>query len=725
MKKCKKIKLWSHIFLILIIISFTACSKENKKNTGKKEKTSSEKYVEEEKRVNPLGISTSIYEKCEKDQFLDEAGNVKYLASLLYESELGNQKGYVDITIHEYNDSKMLIDYIYGSDQNFIEGTGIERHFELYEKNTGKLLKELVVETDEAYAEIKVNCISVESTKNGVFTATTYDFSLNEISKFTCDDEGAKVTSDGTRMYYANKHRICMFDSQTNTCKTFDSNNEFITYGIMNVLTDKQGHDYVMASGMAADYNTYNFIFDTYNCEIVYVTEQATSCEMFNGLAVSYQFSENWEYTSWIVGVSDNKAFYYDTTSEMKEKNETDETVQLVVLDNGDLLFSYSDGDKVYVDVFEPDTGKRKASTVLDVASIRRKPIKESSSEDIEYYTDSMWVISKSFYSSDNVMILILGDFHGTEYYLQWQMEDSVDNNMITVSDYKIGTGMSVDISKFDKVLLLPGELSDEFKPLKEQADRLEKEYDIEINIGEECADICESYLIYPMLDYDETKNALDELEKALKKYPDNFFSQFKYEGVDGIDIHFAVEILGTNDETLGVAGGLKCIENGMLKLILDIDDVGVFDTTFHHELCHAIDEVIWYNQAYDENAVFSEEEWRKLNPYEDMYSLTYVEWGKEEYWHYSYDNEISEPGFKGGIKNAYFVDTYAMTFPTEDRARLFENLMREEGRYIDFENSPNLLKKINYYAECIRATFDTTGWEDVPWEAYKDYVTQ
>jgi len=31
----------------------------------------------------------------------------------------------------------------------------------------------------------------------------------------------------------------------------------------------------------------------------------------------------------------------------------------------------------------------------------------------------------------------------------------------------------------------------------------------------------------------------------------------------------------------------------------------------------------------------------------------------------------------------------------------------------------PLIKDKLNFYAECIRETFDTTGWENVEWERY------
>ena len=120
------------LIFIIILLSFAACSKSGGQNTT----SDKDKYVDKEKSANPLGISSTLYEKNETDQFLDEAGNVKYLASLLIQNELGNNKGYVDINVRNYTDTRILIDYLYGNDKDFVDGTELERHFELYEKDT-------------------------------------------------------------------------------------------------------------------------------------------------------------------------------------------------------------------------------------------------------------------------------------------------------------------------------------------------------------------------------------------------------------------------------------------------------------------------------------------------------------------------------------------------------------------------------------------------------------
>ena len=84
------------------------------------------------------------------------------------------------------------------------------------------------------------------------------------------------------------------------------------------------------------------------------------------------------------------------------------------------------------------------------------------------------------------------------------------------------------------------------------------------------------------------------------------------------------------------------------------------------------------------------------------------------------YVPSLYDISYNGDVSKTCFVDGYAMTYPSEDRARIFESVMY--GYYeADFDVAPMLREKLNYYAQCIRAVFDTTGWVDVRWEAYMD----
>ena len=70
-----------------------------------------------------------------------------------------------------------------------------------------------------------------------------------------------------------------------------------------------------------------------------------------------------------------------------------------------------------------------------------------------------------------------------------------------------------------------------------------------------------------------------------------------------------------------------------------------------------------------------------------------------------------------------YFIDSYGITYPTEDRAEIFGTAMDDylNGFTDDpnFETDTPLYYKLSYYRKCIRDGFDTTEWPDkLPWES-------
>ena len=121
---------------------------------------------------------------------------------------------------------------------------------------------------------------------------------------------------------------------------------------------------------------------------------------------------------------------------------------------------------------------------------------------------------------------------------------------------------------------------------------------------------------------------------------------------------------------------------------------------TFYHEFSHIIDSRLAWDAAHRQDALFSEDEWRSLQPEGFTYSETY-------------------DTLPGGIQPewySYFIDDYAMTNATEDRARILEYAMGDSATI--FQNAPGLLKKLQYYCDCIRDCFDTAGWpQTTAWE--------
>ena len=68
-----------------------------------------------------------------------------------------------------------------------------------------------------------------------------------------------------------------------------------------------------------------------------------------------------------------------------------------------------------------------------------------------------------------------------------------------------------------------------------------------------------------------------------------------------------------------------------------------------------------------------------------------------------------------GSPKEAWFVDIYSKSFPTEDRARIMEYAMGMYPGCAYFESS-HILQKLTVMSETIRRSFDTEGWPETLW---------
>jgi len=514
----------------------------------------------------------------------------------------------------------------------------------------------------------------------------------------------AHATADGKRCYYVTDKKVYGLNGENNVVKEIAGNGSYLADYISGVITDDAGNDFVIFSGMAADYNDYQFILNANTGEIlrVFKVNQGYS-EVTKNTYMEIYIGKFYP-TKWLVGSSQSKAFDFEWKG-------ADADVSPYTLNNGDKLFKYAKDGKMYLFLFDYKTGTLKGSTSFDVSELEAF---DNSNEfsDGEVSGVKAYICDNPTYIGADAVLLTMGNYANERFFIKWNLEQDEDDvkNMI-VTEHKMGTLPSVDISKLNNPLYTPGKLRDSLKPLRTEADKLEEKYGVEIYIGEECSNILGGYTVAPLTEYGAVEYALEILDEEMEKYPDNFFEQFDYSWIEGLDIYLASTLKGINEDVLNYAGGFKTIKDSRIVLVLDCNDLAV-ESIFHHELCHAIEEKIVDASYSQENPMFHDDKWNSFNPYADMYTYTYAEYGFSKYQKYAYDRDVD---------GSYFVDGYAMTYPSEDRARLFESVMSDELFQIDFEEAPNLREKINFYAKCIRQVFDTTGWDDVPWEEYME----
>ena len=245
-------------------------------------------------------------------------------------------------------------------------------------------------------------------------------------------------------------------------------------------------------------------------------------------------------------------------------------------------------------------------------------------------------------------------------------------------------------------------------KELFDRAENLSEKYGVEILIADQCDTVFTDHRADLLLEEADIEQALDTVDYVLSRYPEGFFEQLKHNTYKEIEIQL-VGILekdySEGDITYVSGGFVNYSYMGKLLMALDARPMNLDDEinpllegTMYHEFSHIIDKRLEYDSIYREDASYSENGWLNLNPdgfeYNDSYYGTL-------------DPQYAD----------YFVDHYACTNSTEDRARIMESAMQNDVSV--FEGKEGLTEKLRYYSEGIRDSFDITGWPKIlPWEA-------
>ena len=235
---------------------------------------------------------------------------------------------------------------------------------------------------------------------------------------------------------------------------------------------------------------------------------------------------------------------------------------------------------------------------------------------------------------------------------------------------------------------------------LYEQAAELSRRYGLDIRIGEQCYMNYTNYNTHVLKDSFFVREALDILEYTLSQYPEGFFDQLRYGSIE----YIRIELVGSLTTKDGVknrrdtASGFA--QNMGSYYLVALDGYTMRKETVYHEISHIIDKRLDWDAFIREDALYSEESWMNLQPEGFEYAMSYAE----------------EVPFDGEYD--YFVSDYSLTFPTEDRAELMALAMVDNGWA--FEPGNGCMAKMQFYADCIRDCFDTTGWpETTRWEQH------
>lgn len=241
-----------------------------------------------------------------------------------------------------------------------------------------------------------------------------------------------------------------------------------------------------------------------------------------------------------------------------------------------------------------------------------------------------------------------------------------------------------------------------------ELAEQLKAEWGISVFFGE--ADMVRTpsdYIADPLYDQTLIYEKLLELSRLLDDYPEGFFRDLPYGFYDHLEIYFCAGLSPADSYGINTAIAISNTNGSAMQIVLDVTVIYDMTGTFAHELMHLMERRI---EQIDPNLLA---DWPSLTPGGDnAYYYSYHDENGEEMndyshtWSGEYDPELM-----------YFVDAYSKSYPTEDRARIFEYLVDFEGNP-SFLDSPVLRAKAERLCEIIRLTFPSVAAaENVSWE--------
>lgn len=662
MKSAKPYVILSFIFVMGL------CGCGNK--TGEVILPSVEVITENETETVRETVKTGI-EVTEKGQILNPNGDVSQIGKISFDAKI--------------DDRYFLFQDISQTDNKIIMSYGLVTRDENYENNPESY----------DYSKDKYEMHLAELDKTGLNIVE--DIIIDGDFSYTGDSADRGYSSlDNEFRYYEDSGRLFRYSNKDENVSEIDFGITAYCSGLQQVYTDGRGVDYLFVSCLCGDLKSYYGVFDTEKEQFIYLkdaleNEAPVSYIMNNSYVAGFTDTDTGQ--SWNIFVDGVKPVTYAWPDQ-------NYFVFVNIMSNGDAFFYRTVDNTVEFAVFDKDTNMCKADSSITFERGYG-----------EYGMINAQI--NPIYMDNGDVFMVFSDGYSAYYFFEWEMKKNSDFwDVMSAEEYLYNIPDVALINEmYDPNTFVPGEVSEELQPLLLRKNEIEEKYGIKISIGKECSSMSGGYAVSPLEEYETVKQSLDMLDGELSKYPENFLEQIKYDGYDSIHFFIASTLIGMG-EGLDFAGGFQYEEGSTMYIVLDSSVPEAAKTTVHHELSHIIDDFINAKTGFDENV------WKSYNPvtetYADIYTYDYKLFGYDGMDKYTFDYSYENNS------ECYFVDSYSMTFPTEDRARIWENVMMVEDVNIDFAQSPKLKAKLNYYAQCVRQAFDNAGWDDVIWERYQ-----
>ena len=238
----------------------------------------------------------------------------------------------------------------------------------------------------------------------------------------------------------------------------------------------------------------------------------------------------------------------------------------------------------------------------------------------------------------------------------------------------------------------------------QQTAREMSEKYGIEILIGPEAAAVqpwdynLEAETLVPIL-----QQELNLLDQRLGQYPQEILSA-TVSDFSSLKLCIVRSLTGTAESgSLDSANGLHFDNDGDAYVVLAAGKYT--EQALYHELFHVMETyILKHSTAFDQ--------WETLNPAGFSYDCDFEE------------NEQRDPETYLTGEDRAFVDTYSMSFPAEDRARIMEYAMLPDGE--ELFQSRTMQAKLLSVCKGIREAYSLESEDTVfPWEQYLNSTFQ
>lgn len=310
-------------------------------------------------------------------------------------------------------------------------------------------------------------------------------------------------------------------------------------------------------------------------------------------------------------------------------------------------------GDVVTLDYYDLSTGKRTASQMIRGSA-------------------PLSVVNAN---GDLYVLMTLPEYDG-QAILRWDFSRS------PVSDHRIYTGPHFTEENPDREGL---------SKCQHYASEVGQRYGLNILTWQEAAALApDGITVKPEYRVNILMRELELLDQRLSQLPEGML-QTTAADFDSLNIGLVAQIHGGIQE-----GSMQVFSGQNANILLTVGDDS--ERELYHQLFHVMQtHILSHSSAFDQ--------WDTLNPPGFQYDYDYVA------------NAIRNSGIYLAEDNRYFVDTFSMSYPKEDQARVFEYAMMPGNEA--FFRSKAMQKKLKAVCLGLREAYRLPTEIAFPWEQY------